>query len=63
MNKNQNKSSRSLSNFNNEICNTRLSDPFYSKAHLSMLEQRVFEIKAMKNCHEHELIESSNQSK
>lgn len=63
MNKNQNKSRRSLSNFNNEICNTRLSDPFYSKAHLSMLEQRVFEIKAKKNCHEHELIESSNQSK
>lgn len=62
MDKNQNKGKKSLSNCNYEICKTKTSDPFYSKAHLSMLEQRIFEIKAKKNCHEHELMECSNQS-
>lgn len=36
-----------------EVC----VDPFYSDAHIAMLERRVADIKAGRNHHEHELIE------
>lgn len=39
--------------------NAKNNSHFFSKEHLSMLEQRVSELKAHKNSHAHELIESS----
>ena len=36
-----------------EVC----VDPFYSDAHIAMLERRVTDIKAGRNHHKHELIE------
>ncbi len=32
---------------------------FFSKEHLSILEQSVSDLRAHRNCHEHDLIESS----
>ena len=36
-----------------------LGEDFFSKEHLSILEQHVSDLRAHINCHEHELIESS----
>ena len=36
-----------------------LGEDFFSKEHLSILEQRVSDLMAHRNCREHELIESS----
>lgn len=38
---------------------TNSGEDFFSKEQLSRLEQRVSDLKAHKNSHEHELIESS----
>lgn len=36
-----------------------LGEDFFSKEHLLRLEQRISDLKAHRNCREHELIESS----
>ncbi|MBO7424288.1 MAG: type II toxin-antitoxin system RelB/DinJ family antitoxin [Clostridia bacterium] len=33
------------------------ADPFYEEEHIAMLERRIADLRALKNAHEHDLIE------